>query len=439
MERPATSITKSSSPEDKIALFRSLFRGREDVYPRRFESRKTEKSGYQPACANEWARGLCDKRAVRCIECPNRRFFPVTNETIHQHLIGQDKTGHDFVMGVYPMFQDETCFFLAADFDKASWRNDVAAVLETCRRLGLPAALERSRSGNGGHLWFFFEEAVSAVLARKLGAHILTETMERRPDIGLDSYDRFFPNQDTLPKGGFGNLIALPLQNLARKQGNSVFIDDQFEPFPDQWEFLATVPRINRRIIEELVQLAESHDRIVDVRFALNDEEDDAPWTAPPSRRRKNPPITEPLPESLEVIFGNQIYISKNGLPPALRNRLLRLATFQNPEFYKAQAMRFPTSKIPRIIACAEDHPQHIGLPRGCMDDLRKLLSALNIKLSIQDERFTGTPLNVSFQGELYPDQRAAAEARLAIELDGPQHLSGSDAYRSDRKKDAML
>ena len=225
MDRKDDLVHHHSSPEAKIALFRSLFRGREDVYPRRFESRKSGRSGYQPACANEWARGLCEKPKVKCAVCPQRRFLPVDKETVRWHLAGRDDAGREFVMGVYPMLQDESCFFLAADFDKTEWQEDADAVLETCRRLSLPVALERSRSGNGGHVWLFFAEAIPAALARRLGSHVLTETMERRPDIGLDSYDRFFPNQDTLPQGGFGNLIALPLQKQPRELGNSVFLD----------------------------------------------------------------------------------------------------------------------------------------------------------------------------------------------------------------------
>ena len=217
----ANIVTRHSPVAAKIALYRSLFRGRDDVYPRLFESCKTGKPGYSPACSNEWVREVCDKPRLRCQDCPNRRFLPVTDEVIRQHLSGQDPSGRDFVMGLYPMLLDETCFFLAMDFDQGSWQEDVAAVLESCRQLALPAALERSRSGNGGHLWLFFEEAIPAVLARKLGAHLLTETLERRPEIGLASYDRFFPNQDTLPKGGFGNLIALPLQKHPRERGHS--------------------------------------------------------------------------------------------------------------------------------------------------------------------------------------------------------------------------
>ena len=230
MELRPDLVNLTSPSQAKIALFRSLFRGREDVYPRRFESRKTGKAGYAPACANEWVRGICEKPRIKCAECPNRRFLPVTDDVIRWHLSGYDAEGQPFVAGVYPLLQDETCFFLAVDFDKAGWREDATAFLEAARRLNLPAALERSRSGRGAHVWFFFEEAIPAALARRLGSHVLTETMEGRPDIGLDSYDRLFPNQDTMPQGGFGNLIALPLQKAPREQDNSVFLDDDLVP-----------------------------------------------------------------------------------------------------------------------------------------------------------------------------------------------------------------
>lgn len=215
----ASLINQYSTADAKIRLFRSLFRGREDVYPRRFESRKTGRSGYAPACANEWVRGICEKPRIKCAECPNRRFLAVTDDVIRWHLSGMDDSRQPFVAGVYPMLQDETCFFLAVDFDKEGWREDAGAFLETCRGIAIPAALERSRSGRGGHVWLFFEDAVTAASARRLGSYVLTETMERHPDIGFSSYDRFFPNQDTLPHGGFGNLIALPLQKQRRDQG----------------------------------------------------------------------------------------------------------------------------------------------------------------------------------------------------------------------------
>jgi len=410
-------VNQRSPAKAKIALFRSLFRGREDVYARRFESRRTGRAGYSPACGNEWVRGICEKPRIKCSECPHQRFLPVTDDVIRWHLCGQDDSGGDFVMGVYPMLLDETCFFLAVDFDKATWLEDAAAFLETCRQMNLPAPLERSRSGNGGHIWFFFNEAIPATLARKLGAHILTRTMERRPEVGLDSYDRLFPNQDTVPQGGFGNLIALPLQKRLRESGKSVFLDEQFAPFPDQWEFLSSIRKIGRREVEEIVRAAETRGQVLGVRLPPESDEDEAaPWTTPPSRRRAGTSIGGPLPKTLELILGNQIYISKDGLPPALRNRLIRLAAFQNPEFYKAQAMRLPTYDKPRIIACAEDHSKHIGLPRGCLDDLLQTLSDLDIEAVVRDERNSGQPLDLTFCGELRPEQAVAAQAMLAHE-----------------------
>jgi superfamily II DNA or RNA helicase len=406
------SVTHDSSPGAKIKLFRSLFRGRTDVFPVRFESQRTGKAGYSPACANEWVRGVCEKPRIRCVDCPNRRFIPVTDEVIRWHLSGRDSQGRDFVMGVYPMLLDETCHFLAADFDEESWREDAGAFLDTCRRFSLPAVLERSRSGNGCHVWLFFEDAVSASLARKLGSHVLTETMERRPEIGFGSYDRLFPNQDTMPKGGFGNLIALPLQKQARQRGNTVFIDEQFKPYPDQWSLLAGLRRISGATVEALVRDAEAKGRVIGVPMAVTDEDDDRPWTAPPSRHYE-PPILEPLPESLELILADQIYIARENSPPTLRNRLLRLAAFQNPEFYRAQSMRLPTYGKPRIIHCAEEHPLHLALPRGCLDEVQRALQELKIKTVVRDERFGGTPLNVSFCGALRLEQQAAAEAML--------------------------
>jgi superfamily II DNA or RNA helicase len=409
-------VTQSSPAHAKIALFRSLFRGREDVYPRRFESRKTGKSGYTPACAHEWARGVCEKPRVKCTECAHRRLLPMTDEVIRCHLSGQDDNGQPLVAGIYPLLPDETCYFLAIDFDKAGWREDSEAFLKTCGRLRVPAALERSRSGRGGHVWIFFDSAIPAGLARRLGSHVLTETMEGRPDIGLDSYDRLFPNQDTMPQGGFGNLIALPLQKRAREQGNSVFLDETFTPWADQWQFLASVATVSRVQVEGITQAAEQCNRILGVRLPPQEDADEQPWTAPPSRHRKDPPIVGPLPKTLEVIHGNQLYIAKEGLHPGLRNRLLRVAAFQNPEFYKAQAMRLSTFDKPRIIACAEDHAHHIGLPRGCLDEVCEVLSDVGIDPVVRDERCPGTTIDLTFHGALRPEQAAAARAMLAHE-----------------------
>ncbi|HYN07352.1 MAG TPA: DEAD/DEAH box helicase family protein, partial [Vicinamibacterales bacterium] len=334
---------------------------------------------------------------------------------IRWHLSGQDDAGQPFVAGVYPMLLDETCFFLAIDFDKQNWNDDAHAFLETCRRMNIPAALERSRSGRGAHVWLFFEDAIPAALARRLGSYVLTETMARRPDVGFESYDRFFPSQDTLPHGGFGNLIALPLQKHAREKGNSVFVDDQLVPYADQWAFLSTIRSLNCSRVEQIVAEGERRGHIIGVRLPT-DEEESEPWKTPPSRRRPVPPIEGELPPAIELILGNEIYIPKDGLSPWLRNQLVRLAAFQNPEFYKAQAMRLGTYGKPRIVSCAEDHSAHLGLPRGCLDDLCQLLSELKIGFTLRDERCAGEPVDVAFHGTLRPDQQKAADALLSHE-----------------------
>jgi superfamily II DNA or RNA helicase len=363
------------------------------------------------------------------VDCLNREFIPLTDEVVRSHLLGadpHDKLKKDFTIGVYPMLPDETTWFLAADFDNDEWMGDASAFLETCRSFNVPTALERSRSGNGGHIWTFFSEPIKAGLARHMGSFLLTETMERRPEIGLDSYDRFFPDQDTMPKGGFGSLIALPLQKKPRERGFSLFVDEHFEPYPDQWAFLSSVRRMGRKEVETIVDEASKRGRLIGVRMVVGDEEDDEPWTAPPSRRREEPPIPGPLPKKISMVLGNQIYLAKDELTPALRNRLIRMAAFQNPEFYRAQAMRHSTYQISRVISCTEDFPKHIGMPRGCLDEVIHFLHSLEINLEVQDERARGVPVEVKFQGALRPEQEAAVQALLNHDIGV---LSASTAF----------
>ena len=417
--RPEINLTNESAEKQKIAIFRSLFRGREDVFPRRFESKRTGKSGYQPVCRNEWIRPFCQKPKIKCGECEKRDFIPITDDVIRKHLIGidpNDRYQREYVIGVYPMLLDETCWFLVVDFDKETWTEDSRTYLKACWAINVPAVLERSRSGNGGHIWIFFSESIPAKLARQLGAFMMTQAMEARPEMGFDSYDRFFPSQDTLPKGGFGNLIALPLQKKPREKGNSLFVDGNFNPYPDQWNFLSAIKRMTLAQAQSVVDQAAYRGGVLGVRFVSSDEDEISPWLYSPSGRKPESKIAGPLPDQIELVLSNQIYISKKNLPPALKNRLIRLAAFQNPEFYKAQAMRFPTYDKPRIIHCCEDFHEHIGLPRGCLEDVVDLLKSHGIQIRIRDERLDGVRLKVHFRGELRQEQKEAVEAVLAYE-----------------------
>jgi superfamily II DNA or RNA helicase len=422
-------INNQSAQEEKIRLFRSLFKGREDVFPRRFENSKTGKSGYAPVCRNEWQAGICQKPKISCQECNFRAFVQVTDESIRNHLKGNDpndRSGRDFTMGVYPLLADESCWFLAVDFDKSTWIVDAKTFLETCASYQVPAVLERSRSGNGGHIWIFFETPVLAVLARKLGSLLLTSTMNRRPEIGLDSYDRLFPSQDTLPRGGFGNLIALPLQKKPREQNNSVFLDNDLNPYPDQWAFLSSIQKMAHQDLERIVKNVQDEGEITGVRAVILDETENEPWKLTPSRKYTEPPITGPLPDQLNLVVSNQVYIEKEGLPAPLRNRIVRLAAFQNPEFYKAQAMRLSTYGKPRIISCCEEYPKHLALPRGCQEELLQALGELKIKTRLIDERATGDPLLLNFQGTLRLEQQLAADQLIKYDIGV---LSASTAF----------
>jgi len=320
-------------------------------------------------------------------------------------------------MGVYPLLDDETCWFLAVDFDKASWTEDARAFVETARGFGLPAVVERSRSGNGAHVWFFFSAPVAASTARKMGCHLVTETMARRHELSMDSYDRLFPSQDTMPRGGFGNLIALPLQHGPRQEGNSVFLDDNLIAFPDeqQWSFLASIRRIDPVTVERIASEAARTGSVVGLRLAdVEDEDDVTPWARLPSGKPRVPRFTEPLPKRVSAVLAQRLFIEKAGLPSPLLNQMKRLAAFQNPEFYKKQSMRLSTAMTPRVVSCAEDLPQHVALPRGCRPELEELLRGHDVALEVEDQRTQGTPIELAFRGALTAVQEQAARALLA-------------------------
>ena len=404
-QRPASSPVEPArlSAEEKVSLFRRLFRGRTDAYPVRWESKTTGQSGYAPACANEWRAGVCEKPRIKCGDCANRLLIPLSDAVIYDHLAGEH------TVGVYPLLEDDTCYFLAVDFDEAAWRDDARAFMQSCEELGVPAVLEISRSGKGAHAWVFFASRVAARDARRLGTAIISHTCSRTRQLKLESYDRLFPNQDTMPKGGFGNLIALPLQKRPRGSGCSVFVDADLRPYPDQWAFLASVRPMAPHDIEPTILLATGGVHPLDVTF-IEDEELATPWKRQSTSIKK---LAGQMPKSLTVTLANLIYFEKAQLPQVLANRLIRLAAFQNPEFYKAQAMRISVWGKPRVVGNAENYPQHIALPRGCLDAALDLLRDNGIACDLRDERFGGDPIDVAFAGTLRLDQEAAVAGML--------------------------
>jgi len=276
LPQPAVLVTREPEPSrlstaEKVALFRRLFRGRTDVYPVRWEGKTSGKSGYTPACANEWRAGVCEKPRIKCGNCSNRRLSPLSDAVIYDHLAGEH------TVGVYPLLEDDTCYFLAADFDEADWRDDARAFMQSCVELGVPAALEISRSGKGAHAWVFFASRVSARDARRLGTAIISHTCSRTRQLKLESYDRLFPNQDTMPRGGFGNLIALPLQKWPRENDYSVFVDSELRPHSDQWAFLASTQPMAAHDIEPTILRATGSVHPLDVTF-IDDEDLATPW-----------------------------------------------------------------------------------------------------------------------------------------------------------------
>ena len=395
------------SLDERVALFMSLFKGREDVFARRWFSKSTGKAGYQPVCVNEWRRGVCDKKTYKCAECPNRDFAPLTSQDVYRHLEGKDENCCD-VVGLYAIMPDNNCSFLCTDFDdkscKHGYKDDVLAFVGVCRDWQIPYAIERSRSGNGAHVWIFFEEPLPAFKARRLGNAILTEAMNRDGRMSFNSYDRFFPNQDRLPEGGFGNLVALPLQGQARKNLNSVFVDDDFLAYKDQWIFLYNIKKLREDDVDKLLNLH------VNEEFgALSTSSESKPWVTPTPQNLTKADFYS----TMEIVKADKIYIPLKSISAKVLNHLKRIAAFKNPEFYSKQALRLSTYSVPRIISCFDITDEYLAMPRGCEDAILSFLNDNNVKYSITDETSHGKKISVTFTGKEREEQTDAINALL--------------------------
>ncbi|WP_164668006.1 TOTE conflict system archaeo-eukaryotic primase domain-containing protein [Virgibacillus doumboii] len=366
--------SKDEIINERMNIFKSLFRGRTDVYAKRWEY--NGKTGYSPARVYDPDKNYKD-----------RELLPLNDKVLYDHLSGR-KT-----VGIYPMLKDETCWFLAVDFDKEQWKEDAWAFVNACKELSVPANIEISRSGNGCHVWIFFNERVAAKTARKLGNLLLNRTLEKRYQTGIDSFNRLFPNQDTLPKGGFGNLIALPLQHQPRKNGCSVFVDENFTPYSDQWEYLSSVKTLNKNENDSIIRKNYREEKQV-----VNSSQTKYEIKAP---------------KEVKLIYKNGIHIPKKVLPSNIMNQLTQLAVFNNPEFYKAQSKRLSTFRIPRKIDCTDETEDYLILPRGCMDDVKTISAEHKINVTVEEQTNKGNPINIQFHGKLSPQQEEAAKALL--------------------------
>ena len=413
-------VTSESPNGDKIALFKSLFKGREDVYAHGFAKRDGG-IGYSPVCANErtgncprWTRKML---GVKCADCPERTFIPINDRALINHFRGEKGDFGD-VMGLYVLTSDCKAWVLIADFDKEGWQNETMLYRDACRAFGFFPAVERSRSGNGSHVWLFFEEPIDAELARNLGCAIITHAMEQAPGMSFKSYDRLFPTQSTIAQGGFGNLIALPFQGRAQRRSNSVFVNDDFEPFPDQWRFLSSVSKASLQQVREVVDSTANGPlgQLAFDRHPGKKEVTQAGITYAAVSLQTPDSVIAGFPKTVSVVKSNMLFVSKEGLSHKAQNRIRRLAAFGNPEFFKAQAMHRSVRNISRIIWCGDEDGQSIMLPRGCEEKLVNLAKEQGFSCAFDDRRNSGAPIKAEFSGTLRDRQQKAADALLRYE-----------------------
>lgn len=400
-EKELPKDSKIISNEEKIKIFMDVFKGRTDLYAKRWTSNKTGKSGYSPVCKNDFNTYKCDKQRVKCSECPYRELLPLTEDVILKHLKGE------ITIGIYPLLPGDLCNFLAIDFDKKTYEKDVTAFWNICDELNIPVYVEKSRSGNGAHIWIFFEESIPARISRKMGNILLTKTMEKA-SLDLSSYDRLFPNQDTMPKGGFGNLIALPFQGESSKNGNTVFVNKYFEVQENQLNILANIKRMTSDEIYNFIDKYKEDDYNEPEIEEISDDD------VPKKDNIKDTIFTN----NIECIIENQIYIKKLKLLPNEITYLKRLASFTNPKFYELQKLRMPIfyKTTPRIISCFEEDERFLILPRGCLEKIKEICDKSNVKLIIKDKREEGIAVDYKFNGNLNKKQEKAKNELMGNE-----------------------
>lgn len=405
-------VTSASPARDKLELFRSLFTCRKDVYAHGYR-RKDGGIGYTPACANEWKPGICPKAAqqrIRCAECTNRVFPELSDATIIAHFKGKDDRFRD-VLGQYVLDRNCNTKVLVIDFDKADWKEATNAVRLVAKRRGINAAVERSRSGNGAHIWFFFLEPIDAKAAREFGSYLITEAAALNKTITFEAFDRMLPAQVTIPDGGFGNLIALPFQGKAQREGNSVFVDEQFEPFPDQWLYLSQIQLIPRSTVHNLIEATGNNPHGLATVAVANKTKRYA------QKPRKRLPLTSrDFPSSLPVTQADMLYIPEKSLSPAAQMEIRGLATFANPEFFRAQSMHQSVFGKPRLIDLSELRGGCVAIPRGCKVQLERLLQEAGVSAHYSDKRKSSHPIAMAFKGTLRPEQQIVAEQMLSYE-----------------------
>ena len=390
-----------SSREYSVKIFMNYFKGRNDVYPYlSIDKNNPNIKYYIPACANEWKNGVCNKTmGKKCKNCQYRENKPMSKETIYKHMYG------NYPIGIYPLLENDTCFFLSLDFDdkdsKKDIKSDVLAFASVCDKYEVPIAIERSRSGNGIHIWMFFDTNIKAITARKLGSLLLSKTMEIS-NISISSFDRMFPNQDTLPKGGYGNLIALPFQNEPSKYGNTLFIDRNFILIKNQIQYLSSIHKLTEiEVFEKIKQLS---NETIDISHEIIDMQNEV------KLKSKN---NIDYPKSIKVILKDMVYIDKANLDGVVKNSFRRLATFANPEFYKKQKLRMSVYNVPMVIDCSKEDEKYLKLPRGTYDYLESLCNVNNIEIINKDERFVGNKIEVKFNGSLREEQQIAIDYML--------------------------